>query len=65
MQVEQMSKLTDIPKENLKLIKDGGKFKPVDCDPRERTAIIIPYRDRETNLKVRIIIPYRNKENKF
>ena len=51
MQVEQMSKLTEIPKENLRLIKDGGKFKPSDCDARERTAIIIPYRDREKHLK--------------
>ncbi|XP_045216733.2 beta-1,4-galactosyltransferase 2-like isoform X2 [Mercenaria mercenaria] len=52
MPVDQLMNLTEIPKENLKMIKEGGKYKPQDCDPRERTAIIIPYRDREKNLMV-------------
>ncbi|KAH3741564.1 beta-1,4-N-acetylgalactosaminyltransferase bre-4-like [Dreissena polymorpha] len=30
----------------------GGMYAPSDCDPGERIAIIIPYRDRELHLKV-------------
>ncbi|KAL4227918.1 Beta-1 [Mactra antiquata] len=33
-------------------IAEGGVFKPEVCSPRERTAIIIPYRNRENHLKV-------------
>ncbi|XP_023323120.1 beta-1,4-N-acetylgalactosaminyltransferase bre-4, partial [Eurytemora carolleeae] len=29
----------------------GGSFKPADCKPRHRVAIIVPYRDREDHLR--------------
>jgi len=33
-------------------IKQGGHWKPSDCVPRHRTAIIIPFRDREEHLRI-------------
>ncbi|KAJ8306817.1 hypothetical protein KUTeg_014901, partial [Tegillarca granosa] len=30
----------------------GGRYKPPDCIARHRVAIIVPYRNREENLKV-------------
>ena len=29
----------------------GGCWEPTDCKPRAKTAIIVPYKDRETHLK--------------
>jgi len=43
---------TDIPDTVLRNLQKGGTYKPLDCLPRERTAIIIPYRDKEKTLKV-------------
>ncbi|XP_028325842.1 beta-1,4-galactosyltransferase 3-like isoform X2 [Gouania willdenowi] len=34
------------------LVVRGGRYRPPDCEARHRTAIIIPYRDREHHLKV-------------
>jgi hypothetical protein len=52
LDVEKLTNLTQISEENRNLIKDGGHFIPPDCRPRERTAVIIPYRDRANNLAV-------------
>lgn len=30
----------------------GGRYKPRNCLSRNRVAIIVPYRDRETHLKI-------------
>jgi hypothetical protein len=35
---------------SIKNINHGGFYKPEKCKQREKLAIIIPYRDRETNL---------------
>ncbi|XP_063795559.1 beta-1,4-galactosyltransferase 2 isoform X2 [Pseudophryne corroboree] len=32
-------------------VTDGGKYTPSDCQPKERVAIIIPFRHREHHLK--------------
>ncbi|CAN7937156.1 unnamed protein product, partial [Ixodes hexagonus] len=37
---------------NFKHVMQGGRFKPKDCRVRHRVAILIPYRDREENLRV-------------
>ncbi|WAR23505.1 BRE4-like protein [Mya arenaria] len=42
---------TELPEAYRKQVQHGGRFRPSECEPRERTAIIIPYRDREQNLK--------------
>ncbi len=36
--------------EKISGLNKGGFYQPKDCIPREKLAIIIPYRDRETNL---------------
>lgn len=33
-------------------LKPGGRYTPLTCEARHRVAIIVPYRDRETHLKV-------------
>ncbi|XP_071113251.1 beta-1,4-N-acetylgalactosaminyltransferase bre-4-like [Haliotis cracherodii] len=33
-------------------IKPGGRFQPLDCKSRHRVAIIVPFRDRESHLKI-------------
>ena len=33
-------------------MKSGGKWKPISCEPKYKIAIIIPYRDRLSNLKL-------------
>ena len=42
---------TEIVKENPGL-DIGGHFRPKDCVPRHRIAVIVPYRDRESHLRV-------------
>ena len=37
--------LTAITKDN-SMVKYGGSWKPTDCDPWQKVALIIPYRDR-------------------
>ena len=32
-------------------VQDGGRGKPSDCYPRHRVAIIIPYRNRDSQLR--------------
>lgn len=33
-------------------VRPGGKHKPINCVSRNKVAIIIPYRQRESHLKV-------------
>lgn len=35
----------------LNQISIGGRFRPDQCRPRDRVAIIVPYRDREQHLR--------------
>jgi hypothetical protein len=39
-------------KNTIKNLEPGGFYKPKSCLQREKLAIIIPYRDRITNLKL-------------
>ncbi|XP_030320938.1 LOW QUALITY PROTEIN: beta-1,4-galactosyltransferase 3 [Calypte anna] len=32
------------------LVQEGGRYQPPSCEPRSRTAVIIPHRNRETHL---------------
>lgn len=32
-------------------VREGGRYRPVTCEPRSRTAVIIPHRNRETHLR--------------
>ncbi|KAL3884625.1 hypothetical protein ACJMK2_024752 [Sinanodonta woodiana] len=38
--------------ESLRNLSYGGRYAPPDCQARERTAIIIPYRDRKEHLDI-------------
>ena len=29
----------------------GGRYSPVDCRPRHRVAVLVPFRDREPHLR--------------
>ncbi|KAK7091485.1 hypothetical protein V1264_009158 [Littorina saxatilis] len=40
----------DLKKELEYLLQAGGLYSPEDCEPPDKTAIIIPYRDRMNNL---------------
>lgn len=42
---------TEIIEEN-KDVEPGGLWRPRDCIARHHVAIVIPYRDRESHLKV-------------
>jgi len=33
-------------------LEPGGRFRPKDCIPRHKVAIIIPYRDRQEHLRI-------------
>ncbi|XP_061553265.1 beta-1,4-galactosyltransferase 3 isoform X2 [Phycodurus eques] len=33
------------------LVLPGGLYRPPDCEPRHRTAIVVPYRNRQTHLR--------------
>ncbi|XP_064635228.1 beta-1,4-galactosyltransferase 4-like isoform X2 [Lineus longissimus] len=46
--------ITKIPEDLAKIYPDvyGGLWRPKDCHPIHKTAIIIPYRNRTTNLKI-------------
>lgn len=45
-------------------VLSGGFWKPSGCLPRQRVAIIVPYRDREPHLKIflQIIHPFLQKQ---
>ena len=38
--------------QQITMLNPGGRYKPRDCLSRNRVAIIVPYRDRETHLKM-------------
>ncbi|XP_051946914.1 beta-1,4-galactosyltransferase 3-like isoform X1 [Xyrauchen texanus] len=38
-------------KEKNPLVTLGGHYRPPDCEPRHHTAIVIPYRNRQTHLR--------------
>ena len=33
-------------------VQQGGYWRPKDCDARDRVAIVIPFRDRQTHLNI-------------
>lgn len=33
------------------LVLPGGRYRPPDCEPRHHTAIVVPYRNRQTHLR--------------
>lgn len=38
-------------KEKNPLVTLGGHYRPPDCKPRHHTAIVVPYRNRQTHLR--------------
>ncbi|XP_046335978.1 beta-1,4-N-acetylgalactosaminyltransferase bre-4-like isoform X1 [Haliotis rufescens] len=50
------ARMEALPFEELEMryteLKPGGRFNPAGCTSRHRVAIIVPYRDRESHLKV-------------
>ena len=52
---------------SLKNINNGGFYQPNDCIPREKLAIIIPYRDRETNLMLllKYLHPFLQNQSRY
>lgn len=42
--------LEDIRQRN-PLVQPGGRYRPPDCEPRHHTAIVVPYRNRQTHLR--------------
>lgn len=38
-------------KEKNPLVTLGGHYRPPDCEPRHHTAIVVPYRNRQTHLR--------------
>ncbi|KAK3581713.1 hypothetical protein CHS0354_003598 [Potamilus streckersoni] len=53
MNIKPTVTLEEVTKENnLKNISFGGRYSPQNCNGRERTAIIIPYRDRKEHLEI-------------
>ncbi|XP_028848647.1 beta-1,4-galactosyltransferase 3 [Denticeps clupeoides] len=38
-------------KERNPLVTPGGRYRPPDCEPRHRTAIVVPYRNRQVHLR--------------
>jgi hypothetical protein len=49
--VNRLVNVDDVVKENPQL-KPGGFFSPSDCQPRDKVAIVIPFRDREAHLSI-------------
>lgn len=33
------------------LVSPGGRYRPPDCEPRHHTAIVVPYRNRQSHLR--------------
>ncbi|XP_053542237.1 beta-1,4-galactosyltransferase 3 isoform X3 [Ictalurus punctatus] len=38
-------------KEKNPLVTPGGHYRPTDCEPRHHTAIVVPYRNRQSHLR--------------
>ena len=43
--------MSDVLKNNIE-VEPGGYWKPKDCYARDRVAIIIPFRDRQSHLNI-------------
>ena len=52
---------------SIKNLNPGGFYQPKDCVPREKLAIIIPYRDRITNLLflLKYLHPLLQKQSRY
>ena len=52
--------LPELEKELGQLVRPGGDYSPPDCLPKDRTAIIIPNRNRWRHFRVliKILIPF-------
>ena len=48
-------------------LKIGGSYQPKDCIAREKLCVIIPYRDRETNLVLllKYLHPFLQKQSRY
>lgn len=53
--------------ESIESLKPGGFYKPTDCVEREKLAIIIPYRDRENDLKLLLnyLHPFLQRQSRY
>lgn len=47
----QIAAWAQIEEEN-SVLEPGGLYRPTDCIPRNRVAIVIPFRDRDIHLKI-------------
>lgn len=52
MKVDQTLLSFEVLESKFSWLDAGGRHRPKDCKARSKVAIIIPYRDREDNLKV-------------
>jgi hypothetical protein len=41
--------------ERFPMLEPGGHYRPQDCQPRDRVAIIVPYRDRLQHLSTLLL----------
>jgi len=58
VQTKQIPEFDEINNE-FPYLELGGRFKPTDCKPRHKVAVIVPYRDREEHLKTFILNIHR------
>ena len=66
MEVNKIPSLLELSL-TIKNLNNGGFYQPKECIPREKIAIIIPYRDRETNLLLllKYLHPFLQKQSRY
>jgi len=33
-------------------VNNGGTWRPTDCEPKQKVAVLVPYRDRDEDLRI-------------
>eukprot|EP00795_Rhopilema_esculentum_P015734 gene15734-7029_t len=67
LKVDQTETTWSALEKELDYIKNGGFYNPPHCNPAVKTAVIIPYRDREKHLKtfLKHVYPMLTRQNIF